>query len=98
MEEEEGENILDEKEIANLKPRSYFLEILNSIKYDEIKTKKEHMKYLLLSLLVKQPPLRTNFYSSAKIITNTRGMNDHDNYVQLIYAGRPRVYYIVNHG
>ena len=67
---EEGENVLDAKEIENMKPRSYFLEILNKINPNEIKTRVEHMKYLLLSLLVKQPPVRTSYYSSAQIVTN----------------------------
>ena len=71
-EAEEGENVLDAREIENMKPRSYFLEILNKINPSEIKTRVEHMKYLLLSLLVRQPPVRTSFYSTAQMITSDK--------------------------
>ncbi len=95
--EEEGENVMDAKEIENLKPRSYFIEILNSINPEQIKTRVEYMKYLLLSLLVKQPPVRTGFYNTAKLITSQKGTKDDENYVWLHkLLGKDLVTYIVN--
>ena len=96
---EEGENVLDAKEIENMKPRSYFLEILNKINPSEIKTRVEHMKYLLLSLLVKQPPVRTSFYSTAQMITSDTKIKDDENFIWLRRArsstGQNKVSYVV---
>ena len=96
-EAEEGENVLDAKEIENMKPRSYFLEILNKINPNEIKTRVEHMKYLLLSLLVKQPPVRTSYYSSAQIVKNQSAIKNDQNYIWLRRSGaKNKVDYVIN--
>ena len=68
----ENENQQDEKEIENYKPHNYFIDILNSVNVDNIQTKIGHYQYLLLALLTYQPPLRTNFYVSAKIIRSMK--------------------------
>ena len=56
----EAENELDDKEVESYQPLSDFVEILNNIKFEELTTIKQHYEYLLLSLLVLQPPVRTN--------------------------------------
>jgi hypothetical protein len=53
----EAENELDEKERLHYKEREFYIDIINSIDKDSITNKTEHYKYLLLNLLVKQPPL-----------------------------------------
>ena len=96
-EEQEGENVLDAREIENMKPRKYYLEILKKIDPTKIKTRVEHMKYLLLSLLVKQPPVRTSFYSSAQIVTNQSAIKDDQNYIWLRRSGASdKADYVVN--
>ncbi len=55
------------------------------------------MKYLLLSLLVKQPPVRTSYYSSAQIVTNQSAIKDDQNYIWLRRSGgNDKVDYVVN--
>ena len=96
-EEEEGENVLDAKEIENMKPLKYFLEVLRKIDYTKIKTRVEHMKYLLLSLMVKQPPVRTSYYSSAQIVTRDSAIQEDENYIYLRRSGaKDKVDYVVN--
>ena len=95
----EGENVLDSKETENMKPRSYFLEILSKIDESKLKTRIEHMKYLLLSLLVKQPPVRTSFYSTAQMITSENKIKDDENFIWMRRArsstGQNKVSYVV---
>ena len=80
-----------------MKPRSYFLEILNKINPNEIKTRVEHMKYLLLSLLVKQPPVRTSYYSSAQIVNNQSAIKNDQNYKWRRRSGdKKKVDYVIN--
>ena len=67
IKKKEDENQLDEKEMINFKPHSYFVDILENIDYNLINRLDEHYKYLLLSMLTYQPPLRTAFYSTAKL-------------------------------
>ena len=81
MEAEEGENVLDAQEIENMEPRKYDLVVLKKIDPTKIKTRIDHMKYLLLSLLVKQPPVRTSYYSSAQIVTNQTAIKNDQNYI-----------------
>ena len=89
-----GENKLSERKQTNYRDYSYFVDILNSINYKEIKTYRSHLQYLLLSLLIKQPPLRTSFYRSAEF--HTKGSRDQkNNYVMLFTAGKPRVNFYV---
>ena len=68
IEKIEGQNKLDAKEELYYRDCSYFVEILKSTNYKDLSTQTEHYKYLILSLLIKQPPLRTSFCSSALIV------------------------------
>ena len=55
------------------------------------------MKYLLLSLLVKQPPVRTSYYSSAQIVKNQSAINNDQNYIWLRRSGaKNKVDYVIN--
>ena len=55
------------------------------------------MKYLLLSVLVKQPPVRTSFYSGAKMVTNQSAIKNDENYVWLRRSGgRDKIDFVVN--
>ena len=92
----ENENKQDDKEIINYRPQEYFIKILDSIKYEDIKTVNGHYQYLLLSLLVLQPPLRTNYYTSAQFITK-KDDNDHkNNFIWITKRGSLKCYFIVN--
>jgi len=92
----ENENQQDEKEIENYKPHNYFIDILNSVNVDDIKTQIEHYKYLLLALLTYQPPLRTNFYVSAKIIRSMKENDKTNNFIWISRKGPIKIFYIVN--
>ena len=90
-----AENTLSEKKQRNFRDYTYFVDILNSINYKEIKTYSNHLQYLLLSLLKNQPPLRTSFYSSAEFHSKG-GYNEKHNYVKLITtAGKKLVKFYV---
>ena len=53
--------------------------------------------YLLLSLLILQPPLRTNFYSTAILTTTNKTKDDGNNYILLKHnLGKNRAYLIVH--
>jgi hypothetical protein len=94
---EEGDNVLDAKEIENMKPLKYFLKVLRKIDYTKKKTRVEHMKYLLLSLMVKQPPVRASHYSSAQIVIRDSAVKEDENYIYLRRSGtKDKVDYVVN--
>ena len=59
-------NELDDKEKENYKEYEYFINILKTSQAGP--TINEHYEYLLLSLLVLQPPLRTSFYNTAYLL------------------------------
>ena len=92
--EDYSDNVLSERKQQNYRDYSYFVDILNSTDYKEIKTYRSHLQYLLLSLLIKQPPLRTSFYTSAEVHTKG-GFDKQQNYIKLYTAGRPRVSFYV---
>jgi hypothetical protein len=93
----EGENQLDEKEKENFREHSYFVNILDNIKPEDIATAQGHYQYLLLALLTLQPPLRTSYYTSAKFTKTEKGTRVIDeNFLLLAFRGKPRAYYIVN--
>lgn len=95
--EAEGENELDEKEKVNYRDHKYFVDILNNIDESKIKSQLEHNKYLLLMLLVKQPPVRTNFYITAKFATKPSDIEDNKNYIYLkTIAGKQKAFYVIN--
>ena len=60
IEQIESKNLLDINEIESIKDYSYFTTILNNINYEDITNYEEHQRYLLLSLLILQPPVRTD--------------------------------------
>jgi hypothetical protein len=94
--EEESKGKQSEKELINYRDHEFFVEILNSIDYNEIKTINKHYEYLLLSLLVLQPPVRTDFYVSSQFI-RTNDENDHKhNFIRIDRKGKLKVYYIIN--
>ena len=70
----EGENLIDDDKIEAYQSYEYFLKILKDTDYKTITNLKEHNQYLLLGLVLLQPPLRTNFYSTA-ILTKTNKTN-----------------------
>ena len=92
----ENENQQDEKEIENYKPHNYFIDILNSVNVDDIKTQIQHYKYLQLALLTYQPPLRTNFYVTAKIIRSMKENDKKNNFIWISRKGSLNIFYIVN--
>lgn len=92
----ENENQQDEKEIENYKPHNYFIDILNSVNVDDIKTKIKHYQYLLLALLTHQAPLRTNFYVTAKIIRSMKENDKTNNFIWITRKGSIKIFYIVN--
>lgn len=95
--EEEGENELDEKEKVNYRDHSYFIRILNNIDASKVNSLMEHSKYLLLMLLVKQPPVRTNFYITAKFATQASDIKDDQNYIYLkTIAEKNKAFYVIN--
>lgn len=92
----ENENKQDEKELINYRDHEYFIKIIDDISYESINTIIYHYQYLILCLLVLQPPLRTNFYISARIIRSVKD-NDHiNNFVLINKRGKNKAYYIVN--
>jgi hypothetical protein len=81
IENMEIENEFDEKENINFREQNYFLDIISSINYKKIQTQEDNQKYLLLCLLVLQPPLRSSIYSNCKIINLKKNNNNVDNYI-----------------
>ena len=93
--EKDAENEIDEDKAEAYQDYNYFLEILKSKDYLKITDIKEHLEYLLLSLLVLNPPLRTNFYSTA-ILNKAGKTEDKKNYIWLKELGKKRAYIIIN--
>jgi hypothetical protein len=91
------DNVLDAKEIKNYKEYGYYKQILDNIEYDKITNKKAHYEYLILSLLLLQPPIRSGVYVSCIIQDNSK-INDDDNYLILSYKSgiTPRAYFYIN--
>ena len=95
--EKENEGKQTEKELINYRDHEFFVEILDSINYDEIQTLNKHYEYLLLSLLTLQPPLRTDFYVSSQFIRTNEENNRINNFIRIDRkGGKNKVYYIVN--
>ena len=94
--QKENNNKQDDKEIENYKSHEYFLNILNTTNEDYIKTKIRHFQYLLLNLLVLQPPLRTSFYITSKFLRKITDDDKKSNYIWINKQGTLKIYYIVN--
>ena len=56
---------------------------MSNIDVSKIKSQVEHNKYLLLMLLVKQPPVRTNLCITAKCATKPTDIQDNKNFIRL---------------
>lgn len=89
----EGQNTKDPKEQDNMQPYEYFKQILDNIKYDNIVNKKAHFEYLILALLILQPPVRTSYYTTAKITKTIEGLDNNTNY---IFISENDGYFIIN--
>ena len=92
----ESHNEQDSTEIENYRDHKYFLNILESINYDNIKTINEHYKYLLLSLLIYQPPVRTSFYINSKFIFRAKDNNKINNFIYINKRKPFKISYIIN--
>ena len=99
--EDKQEKTHNEKE--NWKTQAEIITIRDNIK-QEIETEKNELKkytienrYLLLCMLTMQPPLRTNFYESCKIIKSSKDINETDNLLLLSKKGiKLTAMYIIN--
>jgi hypothetical protein len=87
-------NELDDKEKENYREYDYFINILETL--PEPSNLKDHYKKLLLSLLILQPPLRTSYYNTAKLLSTVKDNDKKTNYIYLNRRGKPKAYYIVN--
>ena len=81
----EEHNELDEREEANFRTHEFFETLINNINIEDISTIEQHYKYLLLNMLVYQPPLRTSFYSTAKFL---RAKDDNDKINNFVWINR----------
>jgi hypothetical protein len=86
--EKENLNIMDKKEKEKYQPLEYFEEIIKTYNMKDLTNSQ-----LLLCLLVLQPPLRTSYYYSAKIIKQSKLNNKIDNYFLI---NRSKCFYIIN--
>jgi hypothetical protein len=94
--EKEGENKQSDKEILNYRDHEFFENILNSINYDDIQTITAHYQYLFLSMLVLQPPVRTDFYCTAEFIRTKEENDKIHNFIRIDRRGKVKVTYIIN--
>ena len=92
----EDDNQLDDKEVLSYRSHEFFEALIDDIDISTLTTTEERMKYLLLNMLVYQPPLRTSFYSSAKIIRTKKENDKETNFVSINRRGSLKVSYIVN--
>ena len=86
--EKENLNLMDEKEKEKYQPLEYFEEIIKGYDMNNLTNSQ-----LLLCLLILQPPLRTSYYYTAKIIKQSKENNKIDNFFLI---NRSKCYYIVN--
>jgi hypothetical protein len=94
--EKENKNEMDEKEEENYRDHEYFINIIDKLKDDNDMSKSQHYKYLLLNLLVFQPPLRTSFYTTCRIIRKQTDNDNTNNFLLINKRGSLKCYYIVN--
>ena len=92
----ENDNKQDDKEIENYRSHEFLLDVIDNIKPDDIRTKKTHLQFLLLNLLVLQPPVRTNYYITAKFIFTEKENDKINNFIWITKRGKLKVNYIVN--
>ena len=92
----ENENKQDPKEIENYRSRDFLLNVLDNIKPENLTTKKANLQYLLLNLLVLQPPLRPDYYLTTKFIFTEKENDNKNNFIWITKRGKVKVNYIVN--
>ena len=92
----EADNKQDDKEIENYRDRQFFINVLESINYNGITTITEHFKYLLLSLLTFQPPVRSSFYTDSKFINREIDNDKVNNFIRISRRKPITVSYIIN--
>ena len=90
------ENKLDEKEEQNFREHQYFIDLINNIDESKINNQSDDQKYLLLNLLVKQPPVRTSFYNTAKFITKLKDNDNKNNFIHIDRRGKTKATIIIN--
>ena len=96
IEKIESNNEMDIKEKEAMKDYTYFTTILNNINYKDITNYEEHQRYLLLSMLIFQPPVRTSFYTSCKIIRSKKENDKINNFLLISKRGKNSARYIIN--
>ena len=92
----ENENKQDPKEIENYRSHDFLLNVLDNIKPENLTTKKANLQYLLLNLLVLQPPLRPDYYLTTKFIFTEKENDNKNNFIWITKRGKVKVNYIVN--
>lgn len=92
----ESENKQDPKEIENYRSHEFLLDVIDNIKPESLTTKKSHLQYLLLNMLVLQPPLRPDYYLTTKFIFTEKENNHINNFIWITKRGKVKVNYIVN--
>ena len=96
IEKIENNNEMDITEKESMKDYSYFISILDNIDYKLITDYDKHLQYLLLSLLIYQPPVRTSFYTSCKIMRSKKENDKTENFLLLSKRGKNSGKYIIN--
>ena len=92
----ENENKQDPKEIENYRSHEVLLDVIDNIKPESLTTKKANLQYLLLNLLVLQPPLRPDYYLTTKFIFTEKENDNKNNFIWITKRGKVKVNYIVN--
>ena len=92
----ENENKQDPKEIENYRSHEFLLDVIDNIKPENLTTKKANLQYLLLNLLVLQPPLRPDYYLTTKFIFTEKENDNKNNFIWITKRGKVKVNYIVN--
>ena len=96
--EHEKNNTQSESEIKYYRDHEYLVKLLDAIDFQNIPTVKQHYEYLLLAMLILQPPVRTSFYSTAKFIRKKVDNDKNNNFIKINSRGTgdPVIQYIVN--
>jgi hypothetical protein len=92
----ESRNKQDDKEIENYRSHEFLLDVIDNITPETITTKKTHLQFLLLNMLVLQPPIRTNYYITAKFIFTEKENDKINNFIWITKRGKLKVNYIIN--
>jgi len=96
--EHEKNNTQSESEIKYYRDHEYLVKLLDAIDFQNISTVKQHYEYLLLAMLILQPPVRTSFYSTAKFIRKKVDNDKNNNFIKINARGTgdPEIQYIIN--